>query len=78
MLQSAKLKGIGYLKSVLISGMQMQSLEFPQLAFGLAVVHYFLTMFQSLCFGIVMYILCHYVLEICNLIFDFNFTGDYS
>ena len=58
--------------------MQMQSLEFPQLAFGLAVVQYFLTMFQSLCFGMVMYILCHYVLEIYDLLFGFGFIGDYS
>ena len=56
----------------------MQSLEFAQLAFGLVVVQYFLTVLPSLCFGMVMYILCHYMLEVCDLLFDCNFTGDYS
>ena len=32
-LQSAKLKGVGDLKSILTSGMEMRSLEFAQLVF---------------------------------------------
>ena len=41
--------------------------------FGLALVEYFLTVFSSLCFEMVMY-----MLEVCDLIFDFDFTGDDS
>ena len=44
MLQLTKLKGVGDLKSALTSDMEMQSLEFAQLGFGLALVQYFLTM----------------------------------
>lgn len=73
-----KAEGIGDLKSILTSDMEMQSLEFVQLVFGLVVVQYFLTVFPSLCFGMAMYILCHYMLEVCALLFDCNFTGDYS
>ena len=78
MLQSTKLKGIGDLKSVLTSDMELQSLEFAQLVFGLVLVQYFLTVFPSLHFGMVMYILCHHVLKGRDLLFDFDFTGDYS
>ena len=46
-LQSTKLKGIGDLKSALTSDVEMQSLEFAQLVFGLALVQYFLTMLLS-------------------------------
>lgn len=60
-LQSTELKGVGDLKSVLTSDMEMQSLEFSQLGFGLALVQYFLTMLPSLCFGMVMYIHISYV-----------------
>ena len=52
---------------VLTSDMEMPSLEFAQLSFGLALVQYFLTMLPSLHFGIVVPILCHYILEVCNL-----------
>ena len=40
-LQSTKLKRVGDLKTALTSGMEMQSLEFTQLFFGLAFVQYF-------------------------------------
>jgi hypothetical protein len=53
------------MKSALMSGMKMQSLEF------LALVQYFLTVFPSLPFGAVMYILCHYMLEVCDHLFLF-------
>jgi hypothetical protein len=32
----------------------------------------------SLLFGAVMHILCHYILEVCYLLFDFHFIGYYS
>lgn len=50
---------------------------FPAGFFGLALVCYFLAMLPSLHFRMVMYILilCHFMLEACDLIFDF--TGDY-
>ena len=46
--------------------------------FGLALVQYFLTMLPSLCFGMVMYILCHYMLEVYDLLLDLEFKEDYS
>lgn len=69
--------GTGNLKSVLTSDMEMQSLEFAQLVFGLTLVQYFLTMFPFLHFGVVMYILCHYMLQVCDL-FDLDLIEDYS
>jgi len=48
--------------------MEMQSLKFAQLLYSLALVQYFL---KKLPFGMVMYILCHYILEVCDLLFDF-------
>ena len=56
----------------------MQSLEFAQLLFSLSLVQWFLTMFLFLPFGTVMYILHHCVLEVCDLLFYFDFMGDYS
>ena len=73
MLQSTKLKGVRDLKGVLISDVEIQCLEFAPLVFGLA--WYFLTMFLFLHFGMVMYILCHYMLEVCDLLFHFYFIG---
>jgi hypothetical protein len=43
-LQSTKLKGTGDLKSILTSDTVMQSLRFAQLAFGVSLVQYFLSM----------------------------------
>ena len=55
------------------SDMEMQSLEFAQLFFGLA---------SSICwpwhFGMIMYILCYGLLKAYDLVFYFNFIGDYS
>ena len=42
--QSTRMKGVGDLKSTLTLDMEMRSLEFAQLVFGLALVQYFLTM----------------------------------
>ena len=58
--------------------MEMQSLEFAQLVFSLAFVQYFLAILLSMCFGMIICILCHYMLEVCDLLFYFNFIGDYS
>jgi hypothetical protein len=68
-LQSTKLKGIRELKSALTSDMEMQSLEFTQMVFSLALVQYFLTMIPLFPFEIVMYILLHCMWEVCDLIF---------
>ena len=58
--------------------MEVQSLEFAQLVFSLALAQYFLTMLPYLDFGMVMYILCHYILEVYDVLFDFDLTGDHS
>lgn len=52
--------------SVLTSDIEMQNLELAQLVFRLALVQCFLTMLPSRCFGLAMYSLCHYMLEICD------------
>lgn len=62
MLGLTKLKGAGDLKSALTSNVEKQSLEFAQLVFSLASVQYFLTVLPFLPFGIVMQILCHFIL----------------
>ena len=43
--------------------------------FGSCLVQYFLTMFLSLCFGVILYILCHCMLEICDLFLILIFRG---
>ena len=43
------------------------------LIFGLVLVQYFLTMFLSIHLGTVIYSLCHDILEVCDLTFDFDF-----
>ena len=40
--------------------------------FDLVLVLSFLT------FGLLIHILCHCMLEVCGLLFDFDFTGSYS
>ena len=66
------MKRVGDLKSALTSDMEMQSLEFAQLVFGLAVVQYFLTMmfWNGHIYPV--------MLEVCDLLFNFDFIGDYS
>jgi hypothetical protein len=58
-----------------MSDIDMQSLEFAWLGLGLALVQYLLTMLFFLPFGVAMCILCHCMLEVCDLHFDFDFTG---
>ena len=56
--------------------MEMQSLEFSQRVFDLDLVQYVLIMIPFLLHvGTVMYILYYYMLKICDLFFDFDFTG---
>lgn len=70
-----KLKGVGDLKSALISDTEMQSLEVAQLVFSLFFsVQYFLTTLPflpfvpHLPFRMVIYILGHYMLAVCDLL----------
>ena len=62
----------------LISDRKMQSLEFALLGFALALVPQFLTMLFSLPFAMIIYILCHCMLEVWDLVFYFSFTWGYS
>lgn len=64
--QSTKLKGIGGLKSALMADLEMQSLEFAHIFFSLTLVQY---LFTVLSFVIVLYVLCHYMLEVYDLLF---------
>ena len=57
---------------------EVPSLESAQLIFSLAFVQFLLTMLLLLHLGMVMYTLCHYMLEVCYVCFDFVFTEDYS
>ena len=68
-------KGAEDLKSALTSDMEIQNLQFALLGSGIALVQYFLTMLPFLLCGMVMYILCHCMLEVCDLLFYFDFTG---
>ena len=74
MLQPAKIKGVRDLKSVLTSNMEMQRSEFAELVFRPV----FGSVFPSLYFQMVIYILCFGMLEVCDLLFYFDFIGDYS
>ena len=49
----------------------MQSFDFARLVFHLTLVQHFLTVLP---FGKVMSIMCHCMLEICNLLLGFDFT----
>lgn len=55
--------------------MEIQNLEFALLVFSLALAQYFLTMPL---FGTVMYFLDYSMMELYDLLFDFDFTGDYG
>ena len=72
LLQSTKMKGVGDLKSTLISEVEMQCLEFAQLVCGLASVQYFLTM--TFWNGNVYPV----ILEVCDLYFDFYCIETYK
>ena len=56
------------IKNILTSEMKMQSLGFTLLVSGLVLkVQYFITGLPSLHFGMVIYILCHDRLEVCDI-----------
>lgn len=57
------MKGVADLKSVLTSDTEMQRLKLAQLVFGPVFSHYA----PFLCFEIVMHILYHHMLEVCDL-----------
>ena len=79
MLHSPKLKEVGDLKNILTSEMKMQSLGFTLLVFGLVLkVQYFITGLPSLHFGMVIYILCYCMLEVCHLLFFFLFLKGFK
>jgi hypothetical protein len=67
------MKEIGDLKSTLTSDLETLSLEFDQLVFGLVCSS--ISMLWH--FGTVIYIMCHGILEVYDLPFDFDFIGDY-
>ena len=75
-LQSIKVEEVGDPKLALTSDL----VEFGvcPAGFSLALVQYFLSMIPFLHFRMVMYILCYCVLEVCDLLFHFDFTRDYS
>ena len=56
--------------------MKMEHLEVVHLVLGLVLAQYFLMMPPFLSIGMVMYILCHYMLEVCDLLFTFDITRD--
>lgn len=63
------IKGVSDPKNPLISD-KKQNLEFALLVFCLALVQYFLTVFPFLPFRMEIVILCHCLLEVCDLRFD--------
>ena len=61
------MKGVGHLKRILTSDTEMLILDFAQLVVGLTLVQYFLTVeFWNGNMYLVM-------LELCDLLFDFDF-----
>lgn len=73
----SKLGGKSHPSSLTLN-IELQYLEFVLLEFSLALVQYFPTMSPFFPFGMAMYILEHYMLEVYNLVFGFDFTQGYS
>lgn len=61
-------------KCYLILDMELWDLEFALLGLGLALFQYFVTMLPFPFFGIILHFLCHRMVEVCNLSFDFDFS----
>jgi hypothetical protein len=61
---------------------EKQPVAYAQMIFVLALVQYFLSLLLLLPFNMVIYILCHCMLEVCDLFFffffHFDFAGHYS
>lgn len=74
MLQAAKLEGQSDLSS-LTPDMELQGLEFALLAFSPALVQYLLSMVPFLPFVMIMYVLCHCVLEVYDLLLILIYRG---
>ena len=66
-----EMKGRNHL-SPLRQAMELQNLVLACLYFGLDFKQYLLTMSPFPPFAMVMYILSHYMLEVCDLPFDFQ------
>lgn len=73
--ESIKLKGIGDLNRALRTITKAQNLEFAMPVFSLALVEDFLPMQTLLPFVRVMYVLCYCTLEVCVLLFYFDFIN---
>lgn len=72
-LQSTQLREGGDLKRDLTSDMEMQRLEFdPRCESCFGPVQCLIPMLPPLHFGTVTHILCHYILEVCDLAFYFD------
>ena len=78
MLKAMKMNEVGHLKTSLTSAMEMQSLEISLLVSRLPLDEDFLTVLLPLPLGTVIYILCHDMLKVCNLLFDFDYLEDYN
>ena len=79
----AKLGEGGQLKFLSCSGDGQGFQSYTELGifpagFWCCLFQYFLSMFPHLSFGMLMYIRCHCMLEVCDLLFDFDFLGGYS
>lgn len=70
-----RLKGIGNPKSPLTSDMGTRNLEFALLASDFALVQNFIAGPPSFSLEMVMYILCHSILEVCVLVLILIFQG---
>ena len=55
--------------------MEQSDLVFSLIDFVLALAQSFFTMLPFFPFGMVMHILCHHTLGVCDLLFEFDFTG---
>lgn len=58
-------------KTILTTNIELQDVDLALLGFHLTLVCDFFIVLSFLPFGMVMFILCFYVLEVCHLIFDF-------
>lgn len=65
---------VGILKSTLVSDMEMQGLECSLLVLLMSSISSLCSLSFLLEWRIVMYVLCHCVLKVCDLLFYFAFT----
>lgn len=67
MLLSTKMNEIGDLENSFASDMEMQSLKISQFISCFVLFQYFLSMLHFFNFGMITYILCHYIFKVCDL-----------